>query len=258
MPPRTVSCIRLGDGGLLERGHLGQDALGRHLLMNVNAGTLNVEVVGVASPTRERFLGQDVSPHVYVPFGQEYMADTHLHIKTAALGASAEGALIQSVRRAVLAEDPRLPVLELRTMRNHLEGSIDYWLVRTGARMFGIFGAVALLLAMIGLYGVRSYSVAMRTREIGIRMALGARPGEALAMVLREGLLLTGIGLAIGLPLSLGLGKLLSGMLYGVGGAGLAVMAIAAAVLALVGAAACYFPARRAATIDPLTALRYE
>jgi len=191
-----------------------------------------------------------------VPFGQEYMADTHIHLRLAP-GVSA-GPMIQTVRRAARAENANLPLLQLATMREHLENSFDYWIVRTGAHMFGIFGAVALLLATIGLYGVRAYSVAMRTREIGIRMALGARPAEALRMVLREGLLLTGIGLGVGLPLSLALAKMLAGMLYGVNGSSALVMATAAAVLALVGAAACYVPARRAALVDPLEALRYE
>src|SRR6202035_432539 len=124
--------------------------------------------------------------------------------------------------------------------------------------LFGIFGAVALLLATIGLYGVRSYSVAMRTREIGIRMALGARPAEALRMGRREVLLLTAIGLASGLPLSLGLSRVLAGTLYGLSGATAAVMAMAALLLAIVAAVACYVPARRAATVHPLEALRYE
>ena len=235
----------------------GQDALGRHLQMNEggsstgDAKMVDVQVVGVVADTRQRFIGDDIDPHVYVPFGQEYMADTHIHLKAAA-------AAIPGVRRIIQAEDGQLPVLRLQTLRDHLEGSFDYWLVRSGAQMFGIFGAVALLLATIGLYAVRSYSVAMRTREIGIRMALGARPGEALRMVLREGLLLTGIGLAAGLPLSLGLSKLLAGNLYGLNGAAGAVMALASSLLAMVAAAACYVPARRAAAVDPLEALRYE
>ena len=242
----------------------GQDPLGRHLQINSDssaggaAALQDAEVVGVASTLRLRFIGEDVQPQVYVPFGQEYLADTHIHIRTAALGPRAEAALIQTLRGVVQAEDPHLPILKFSTMRDHLEGSFDYWIVRTGARMFTLFGAVALLLAMIGLYGVRSYSVALRTREIGIRMALGARPAEALKMVLREGLLLTAIGLAIGLPLSFGIGKFLGAMLYGIGGSGAGVMALASALLAAVGAAACYLPARRASTVDPLEALRYE
>ncbi|HWC95930.1 MAG TPA: ABC transporter permease [Candidatus Sulfopaludibacter sp.] len=235
----------------------GEEPVGRHVQMNLAGDQKqDVEIVGVVANTRQGFLGDDEMPHVFVPFGQEYQADTHIHVRLAA-GVDA-GAMIQAVRRAVQAEDANLPILKLTTMRDHLESSLDYWIVRTGADMFGIFGGVALLLATIGLYGVRSYSVAMRTREIGIRMALGARPAETLRMVLREGLMLTAIGLGIGLPLSLGLSTLLAGMLYGVSGSSAVVMAAASVVLALVGAAACYVPARRAATVDPLEALRYE
>ena len=248
---RTGGSVVILDQTAAARLWPGQDALGRHLQMNIGDKTQDMEVVGVVAATRQNFLGEDVSPHVYVPFGQEYMADTHIHLKAAA-------SMIPTVRRAVQAMDPQLPVLKLQTLRDHLEGSMDYWLLRTGARLFGIFGAVALLLATIGLYGVRSYSVAMRTREIGIRMALGARPAEALRMVLREGLLLTAIGLAIGLPLSLGLSRILAGTLYGLSGATAVVMALAASLLAIVAAVACYVPARRAASVHPLEALRYE
>ncbi len=235
-----------------ERLWPGQDPLGKHLLVGSgDSGLKDKQVIGVVGATREHFLGEDLSPHLFVPYAQEYVANAHIHLK-------ASGAALESVRRAVGAEDPHLPILELDTMRGHLERSFDYWLVRTGARMFGIFGGVAMLLATIGLYAVRSYSVAMRTREIGIRMALGARPGEALSLVLREGLLLTAVGIGIGLPLAFGLTRVLGGMLYGVGGSAVAVMAFATVLLAAVATAACLGPARRAATVDPLSALRYE
>jgi hypothetical protein len=110
--------------------------------------------------------------------------------------------------------DANLPVLALGTMREHLDESFDLWVVRTGARIFIVFGGVALLLAAIGLYGVRAYNVAMRTREIGIRMALGANASDAVRMLLREGLMLMAIGAGVGLVLSVGVGKVLSNLLY--------------------------------------------
>jgi predicted permease len=238
----------------------GEEAVGRHLQISLGdaANQLgDVEVIGVAASIRDRFLS-DPSPHVYVPFGQEYQAEMNIHLQIAALGRDGETRLMETIQREVRAQDPGLPVLALRTFRDHLEASVDYWVVRTGARLFGTFGAVALLLATIGLYGVRAYSVAMRTREIGIRMALGANPGEALRLVLREGLLLTAIGLSIGLPLSFGISKLLSAFLYGARGANAAVMGAVAGLLALVAALACYLPARRAAGVQPIEALRYE
>jgi putative ABC transport system permease protein len=149
-------------------------------------------------------------------------------------------------------------VLTLKTLRNHLESSDDLWIVRTGARMFAIFGAVALLLAMVGLYGVRAYTVSRRTREIGIRMALGANAGDMLRGILREGLIVTSIGAGIGLLLSLAVGKALSSLLYRVSSVDPLVFSSAVILLVAISLLACYLPARRAARIDPMVALRYE
>ena len=124
--------------------------------------------------------------------------------------------------------------------------------------MFSIFGAVALVLAMIGLYGVRAYTVARRTREIGIRMALGADSRDALRMILREGLMLTGIGVCVGLALSLGVGRVLASQLYKVNTVDGPVFLTAPLLLAVVSLLACYLPARRAARVDPMVALRDE
>jgi ABC-type antimicrobial peptide transport system permease subunit len=143
-------------------------------------------------------------------------------------------------------------------MRTHMDSSFDLWVVRMGARMFVIFGGVALLLAAIGLYGVRAYTVAMRTREIGIRMALGACASDALRMMLREGMTLFGIGAAVGLVFSLAAGKLLSSLLYRVDSVDPVVLLGAPALLAAVSLVACYIPARRAALLDPMAALRDE
>jgi putative ABC transport system permease protein len=130
--------------------------------------------------------------------------------------------------------------------------------MQTGAQMFSVFGGIALLLAMIGLYGVRAYSVARRTREIGIRMALGASAAETQRMVLREGVQLLAVGTAIGLGLSLLIGMVLSGMLYRVQSADPLVFSVAVALMGGVSLLACYVPARRAARVDPTVALRWE
>ena len=124
--------------------------------------------------------------------------------------------------------------------------------------MFSIFGGVALLLASIGLYGVRAYAVAQRTREIGIRMAIGASSSDAMRMVLREGVTITLVAGAVGLALSLAIGKVLAGMLYQVSGMDPLVFAGAPLLLGVVSLLACYFPARRASRVDPMVALRYE
>ncbi len=219
----------------------------------------DLEVVGVVGTIQENIFGADgPQPHVYVPFGQHYQADMNIHLRAAMSGPTAERALLESVRREIRAVDERLPVVTLKTLRGHLDSSFDLWIVKTGAQMFSIFGGVALLVAMVGLYGVRSYTVARRTREIGIRMALGADTGKALRMILSEGLMLTAMSIGIGLTLSLAVGKVLASLLYGVSGADPAVLLTPAILLGVVSLAACYVPARRAARIDPLVALRHE
>jgi hypothetical protein len=249
---RTAVVIdRLAAGRLWPDG----DALGKHILMDGGeAGKPSeMEVVGIVANVREHIVGRSGDPHVYTPFGQEYQSDMHVHLKV-----RSEAGMLESVRREIRGFDAALPVLSLKTMRQHLEGSADLWIVRTGATMFSIFGGVALLLAMIGLYGIRSYTVARRTREIGIRMALGATAGDTLRLVVREGAALTAIGAASGLALSFLVGKVLAGMLYEVSGSDPVVFLAAPAVLCAVSLAACYVPARRAARVDPMIALRWE
>jgi putative ABC transport system permease protein len=207
---------------------------------------------------RGHIIGSKPSPWIYVPFGQFTQSDMSVHLKIAAQGQAAEGRLLDAIRREIRAVDGRLPVLSFRTMRDHLEASFDIWIVRTAARMFSLFGVIALLLAAVGLYGVRAYTVARRTREIGIRMAIGASAGDALKLILREGLLLTAIGSGIGLLLSLVLGKVLAGMLYQVSFADPIVFSVPPLLLAFVSLLACYIPASRAARIQPMVALRSE
>jgi predicted permease len=237
-----------------------EEAVGKHIRMIVGDGakTQDALVVGVAGNVQDDIFGSEARPHLYVPFGQEYQADANIHLKVAVQGADGEARMLDAIRREIRSVDSRLPVLNLKTLRQHLDSSIDLWVVRTGARMFSIFGGVALLLAMVGLYGVRAYTVSRRTREIGIRMALGANSGDTLQMILREGLVVTLIGAGIGLLLSVALGKVLASFLYKVSGADPLVFTAAPILLAAISLLACYLPARRAARVDPMVALRYE
>ena len=218
----------------------GADPIGRRVHMR-GTDAADLLVVGIAGAVRERFVGMGEEAHVYTPLVQTYQSNVHLHLRTARLGPQATSRLLIDLRREIRATDPNLPVLALGTLRDHMDASIDYWVVRMGARMFAVFGAIALLLAMIGLYGVRAYSVALRTREIGIRMALGSSAGSASRMVLGEGLRLMAAGAAIGLALSLLLGKLLAGLLFQVSAADPVVFSAATVLLAAVSLAACYF-----------------
>ncbi len=215
-------------------------------------------IVGVVGNTRESIIGEDTQPHLYLPFGQQYQSDVHFHLKVAGDGAETEKRVLETIRREILATDQQLPLLALRTMRGHLESSLDIWVVRTGAHVLEIFGGVALFLAVIGLYALNSYTVARRTREIGIRMALGADAASTLKMILGEALKVTMVGIGAGLLLAMGLGRVLAGFLFDLRGFDPLVLAAAPAVLALVALFACYVPARRAALVDPMIALRYE
>ncbi len=238
------------------------DALGQRIRMvegdGAGRGAREVEIVGIVASVEEHIVGDRPTPRLYVPFGQETQSNMNLHLATAAMAPAAEGRLLDAVRREIRQVDANLPVFVFRTMRDHLDASIDVWISRTAARMFTLFGLIALLLAAVGLYGVRAYTVSRRTREIGIRMAIGASSAEALRMILREGLLLTAIGSGLGVALSLALGKMLAGMLYQVSFADPFVLLGAPLLLGLVSLLACYVPASRASRIHPMVALRTE
>ncbi len=236
------------------------DAVGKHLRLGVarDKAPEDLEVVGVVGTVQERIIGGGMRPDLYVPFGPAYRADMHIHLKVAARGREAQARMLETVRREIREVDDGLPVLALKTLRDHLDGSLDLWVMETGARILGTFGMIALLLAVIGLYGVRVYTVARRTREIGIRMALGASSADTQRMILREGFMVTAIGLVCGLMLALAIGRVLAGFLYDVRPVDAAVLSIAMLLLMVVSMLACYLPARKAARVDPMVALRYE
>jgi ABC-type antimicrobial peptide transport system permease subunit len=164
--------------------------------------------------------------------------------------------LSRAVQQEVLRVDPDLPVAKVMTMDRVIAKSI----ARHNFNMIllGIFGGVALLLAAIGIYGVMSYTVQQRTHELGIRIALGAATPQLLRLVVGQGLLLAGIGVAIGLAASFGVTRVMSSLLYGVKATDLATFAAVAVVLSAVAALACYIPARRATRVDPIIALRHD
>jgi predicted permease len=236
------------------------DALGQHI--RISGGNqqkpLDAEVVGIVGNVREHIIGQNADGHLYLAFGQEYQANMSIHLRLAPGSHADETKLFETIRNEVRAVDSRVPVLALRTMQEQLDRSMDIWIVGTGSRMFAIFGAVALLLATIGLYGIRAYTVSRRTREIGIRMALGATGSETLRMILREGVMIAAVGVSVGLLFSWLLGRVLASMLYEVTGTDPLVFVLAPAVLTAVSLLACYIPARRASRVDPMVALRYE
>jgi predicted permease len=227
-------------------------ALGRRVVIGhgtPGAGSPR-EIVGVAANVSDGRPGTRTFPTMYLPRTQFASGGVvNLLIRNS-------GDVAAAVRRAVSEVDPKLPIARVRTMDDVARGAVAQQ--RFNMTLTGIFAAIALALAMVGLYGLLSYQVAQRTREIGVRMALGARRSDVLRMIVRRGVVLTGIGLALGIAGSLGLARFLETMLFGVKGTSPWVYAGVAAVLLLVATMASLVPARRAMRADPVMALRAE
>ena len=229
-----------------------QDPIGKRFRLKNGTGPM-VEVVGMTRTARYLFISEPPIPYVYLPYLQQPSSAMTVLAETA--GNSAD--LAAPMRDAVRSLDADLPIYNLRPLAvlyHQRSISILLMLLQTVATM----GLIGLTLALIGLYGLIAYSVSRRTQEIGIRMALGARGMDVLGMVLREGLLLSGIGIAIGLVASVGLRSLMALGLVGLGVTSPTVLVIVPLALIVVTMAACYLPARRASRVDPLLALRYE
>jgi predicted permease len=222
------------------------------------AAAEDFDVVGIVGNTRQDLLEAHPSPHVYLPMGTHYRGGMTLHVRVAQAGEQAAQAMLATVARELRHVDPLVPILSQRTLAQHRASSLVLWMMGTGAKLFTTFGVLALLLATVGLYGVKSYLVARRTREIGIRMALGAQPSDVLWMIVREGLGVTMVGLAIGVVLSVGVGTLLASWLYRVEPVDPITFTVTPLVLLAAALVACWLPARRATRIVPVEALRAD
>jgi predicted permease len=217
-----------------------------------------IEIVGIVPSSRHALFEKEPSGGIYVPFARGFQSDTSFFVRFHSLTPGNEANTADLLRRTVRDVDPSLPILSLRTFEQHLDANLDLWIVRAGATMFSIFGGLALGLAVIGLYGVKAYSVARRTREIGIRMALGAKPAAILRLIMGEGSVMVLSGIALGLLLAAATGKILSGILYEVGAFDLVAFTAAPILLAAAAFIATWLPARRAAALSPVEALRYQ
>ena len=231
-----------------------QDPLGKQIRFGFgpSGGVAAREIVGVVGNVRDVALGKNPGPMMYVPYAQAPFWGANLVVKTTLGTARVASAIRQEVQKI----DKDLPVTNIAKMPDLIDASVAQPRFRTF--LLSLFAAMALALAATGIFGVISYSVSRRTNEIGIRVALGASRKTILSMILRETLLLTFAGLAIGIPSAVGLARFVSNLLFGLRPGDPLTLAGVTVLLTAVAIAACYFPARRAMRVDPIVALRYE
>jgi len=223
----------------------------------VTGGGVTYEIIGVVGNVKSRSLGEDTRPVLYRSLNQSIAADPSLMGYTMLVHTSRDPASIeQAVRREIHALDPAMAIFDEETMADHVRTA--YFLPRLAATLFGVFGCIGLILAAVGLYGVMSYAVSRRTREIGIRMALGARTGMVERLVIRQGMVLAMIAISLGWPAAWLLSKMASTFLYGIQPHDGVTFTVVPVFLSAVAFIACWLPARRAASIDPMQALRTE
>jgi predicted permease len=233
-----------------------EDPLGRTIVFENAAGDPNenaMKVVGIASTIINDFIMRNES-QVYVPFGQNYKASMFIHVRVK-FGAES---MLPLIRREIQNIDPQLPILKLKTLDAHIASDFSLCTVQMMANIFLMFATLSMFLTAIGIYGARAYNVARRTREIGIRIALGAPQKSMVWLILREGVALTLTGIVLGLILSVGAARLVQSVIYTGSAFDLLAFSIAPLAVAFVSLLAAYIPARRASRIDPVTALHRE
>src|SRR5215813_4707255 len=236
---------------LARRFWAGQSPLGKRFSLAGPAGPW-IEVIGVLQDGKYFSLSEEPTPFVYTNMRQWTGGPLTMVVRTASEPQNA----IAAIRREFQQLDARLPVFDVRTLVEHM--AIPLFPARVAATLLGSFGLLALLLASIGVFGVMSYAVTQRAREIGIRMALGAQAGAIFKLVVDQGLILTALGLCIGLAVAIAGTRLMSGFLYGVSALDVVTFTGVSLLLSLVALLACYIPARRATKVDPMVALRSE
>jgi predicted permease len=232
----------------------GQEPLGRHFQITDDSTHPDVQVVGVVADSRTSRLTGPMKPYFYLPLEQYYSSMQTLQVRTSR---APEGALLE-IEQVLRALTPGMPLSAGQSMHDGLRTFNGLLQFEIGATMAAVLGSLGLILAVVGLYGVVSYAAEQRTNEIGIRMALGARPIEILRMIVRQGTFLVGGGLILGTLAAIALARMLAPFLLGVKATDPWIFGAAIFLLAAVGLAACYLPARRATHIDPVTALRVE
>jgi macrolide transport system ATP-binding/permease protein len=229
----------------------GEDPIGKRFSIG-EPDAPKLQVIGIVEDGKYAGLAEDPKPFVYRPVWQSYAGATNLIVRSQ----TDQQKMIAALRSELQQMDSQLPISSAKTLVDHL--SLPLFPARIAASVLGSFGVIALVLAAIGIYGVMSYGVSRRTREIGIRMALGAETRDVMNMILRQGMTLAGLGVVIGLLAAFALTRVMASLLYGVSATDPATFVLISLLLTGVALIACYIPARRATKVDPMVALRYE
>ena len=238
-----------------------EDAIGQHIRYTQppkDGSPNDMEIVGVVSKHIHAVAGETITARLFVPLAQGYDGQIYMHVRLNTQDRHAVVAMMPTLRQTLREIDPDLPLLQMTPYVDLMEKSPNLWIVKLGATLFGAFGCVALLLAVVGVYGVKAYAVACRTREIGIRMALGAHRRDVFGLIMRQGAMQTALAVGVGLLLSLAAGRVLARILYEVSPADPLALVSASLMLASAALLACFFPASRATRVNPMTALRTE
>jgi putative ABC transport system permease protein len=238
---------------LARRYFAGEDPLGKRVSIAYMRQRIALEIVGVAADMKQGELGAPVIPQIYTPYLQRPWFSSVIVVRSAHNDLSA---VMNDAQRAIWAVDHDQASTDIHTAEEALNNSLAE--PRLYTVLLGVFAALALSLAAVGIYGVMSYAVTERTREIGVRMALGAQAGSVLKMVIGQGMTLALIGVAIGSGAAVALTRLMSNLLFGVSATDPMTFVVIAILLSIVALLACYIPARRAAKVDPMVALRRQ
>jgi putative ABC transport system permease protein len=238
---------------MAERYWPDQDPIGRQFTQLADADHVQT-VVGVVKDARMSELFGPIEPFFFMPIAQNYTSIQTLQLRTSGVPAAAVRPTLEMIR----ALQPALPVADVQSMTQVLDGPNGLLIFRLGARIAGALGLLGLALAVVGVYGVVSYSAAQRTHEIGIRMALGARPRQAVKAILRQGLIIVGCGITLGVLTAEQIARLVAPFLVGVSATDPATYAVVSVLLAMIALSASFVPARRATRVDPAVALRHE
>jgi predicted permease len=247
----TAPKVAVINEAAVQKFYAGDDPIGRRFGSSPETSS-QIEIVGIVRDAKYDSVRDAAPPTMYVPYGQSVLGAMAFAVRTAVDPAG----VMPAVREAVRTIDPNLPLMDMSTQMEQIERRFEQ--ERIFARAYVLFGALALLVAAIGLFGLMSYTVTRRTPEIGIRMALGAEQRTVLRMVLRESLVLVAIGVVIGVAAAAGAGRLLSSLLFGIEPHDAFSSVAAVVVMVAVAALAGYIPARRASRVDPMLALRHD